>query len=567
MTEVRTETSGIPPSIRHAPLRVREFFGLPASQPKTPSEVIRELPFDAYVSYCDTILAANNDREVTNSALLAKLSSWHPRFDGQFVIPTLRTLRTIDPNRAKRFDAESSDIKWAMQKPDPIVNFKVSWINDHAEELSVLYGETSDEEIKREIGAIFMTQLEHFQDRAYNPEIRPAIEFFISNFDTFKDFLLPSHSKIFFKKGILASNHSDQDLSIEDHSDTARDVLDIAMRVLNDPDSSWALVDAAYQGLAVGQREVDNPNMVDNIESFMAYKIRGFGLNANEILKVWSYNFFKDDPGVNRMYPEFIANNFEIMQRLEKERQGICIVLYREFGIHNFSRYPFRALVDQYDNKDRNLPYGVVIYPHTDKNGGFSNDVSSLDEVYKDLLGAKTAMRIYEAGSKVGVARRLVSVNKKYGEKNKISFAILGGHGEPDSMELGHSIEKDQDEYELVSHTLSKYDLGANSPKGLRGRFAKKDPKGATISELKTWFIDKPSIVLVSCSTGADAGIGNEIYEMGADVIAPRFPAHLDRLAAGKRTNGTLWFSVHFIDPDDEYKPEEIYRHFRQKVA
>lgn len=529
------ETGGpvINQGLREAP-RVpgRVASGQPIT--KTVREVIPEMNYETYQAYCAQLLSANSDRNVSNSALISMLSNWEPRFDGRYLGPTLRTIRNIDIRRTERFDKEKPELKIAADSGDKLKDFKIDWINHHAQDLIDTYKITKDQDIKMDIGGIFEAQLSQFKD--FDPRVRPTIEFFIQNFDVFKDYMDPVLIRSFFRSGILAGNRDEFDPESSDVEQLSRDVLELAIRVIDDPDSSKPLRDGAYQGLAVGQRDLEDDMLGQTIDNFMSRKLKLAGLDPRKILRVWDYNYFLENTD---RYPEFIADNFAQIRALESERPGICKVLSEEFGIINFNRYPRNVLIDQFDRRNDQVPYGVLVYPYADENGGFSDDEEVVDGLYGDLLVGKTALRIYEAGSGLGVFKRLSMANKRYGSNNSISFAVLGGHGEVDKINFGYSIEDDG----FVSHDLSKSNL-----------------QGPSSQEVKSWFIEKPTIILVSCSTGADSGIGETIYRLGANVIAPKEPASPAKITAGKRTNGTLWFGV-------AYKEEGVYRHFRQKLS
>jgi hypothetical protein len=498
-------------------------------------EVMPEMNYDMYQAYCAQLIGASNDRDVSNSALISMLSNWEPRFDGRYLSPTLRTIRNIDPDRTESF--ENPDMKVAVEHSDNLRNFKIDWINHHAEDLRDIYRVSKDPQLKMDIGGVFADQLSEFRGIDFDPRVRPTIEFFIENFDTFKDSMDPLLIRDFFRNGIIAGNRGELDADDKNVERISREVLELAIRAIDDPDSSKPLRDGAYEGLAVGQRELDDEMLSDTIENYLTRRLKLLGVNR-KIMNAWDFNYITED--IAHRYPEFLADNFDIMQRLELERPGICNVLYEEFGINNFARYPLRALVDQYDNRDKDIPYGVLVYPHADANGAFSQDTFTLDELHDDLLGAKVGLRIYEAGSGFGLLRRFSAANKRYGNKNKISFAIIGGHGSADGILLGNSRRDDGEE--INSHRISKDNL-----------------QYPAVEVLKQWFITNPNIILISCSTGAEAGIGEGIHKIGANVIAPKEPTSLERIVAGKRSNGSLWFGVKYSDDD-------AYKHFRQKL-
>ncbi len=534
------------PSLREAPLRITDFASsatVSNVEEKTPYQMVHEMGFEEYSFYCNKIAEAGIDRNVTNDDLLARLSSFQPRFDGEFIIPTLRTIRDIDAKRAERFDKEKQDLKHAVQDSTGLRDFKINWVNNYADQMRKIYGSSSSVEVDWAISGVFINQLSYFFEEGFTPsQIRPTIEFFAENFAVFKDNLFPAYIKQFFKKGMIASNLGKDELKMDSRSEVSRDVLSLAIDVFEDPQSTPHLRRVAIEGLAVAQSDSDNKDIRAFADSYLAYQVKKFGIDPEPILRVWSQNYDDPDPELSARYPEFIAKNFDVMAKLEAERPGICQVLYKEFGIHNFSRYPLKALIDQYDYRDRDMPYGVLIYPHSDNNGAFNNP-EVLDDLFTDVDHARYGLRIYESGSGFGTLRRLGEANGRYGGLNKISFVVIGGHGAKDQIAFGKSIEHRLPEYpDIRNHKVDKKDL--------RGTVSR--------AGMKDWFIKHPRIVLNSCSTGLDSGIGNEIYEIGADITAPKVPAAIKNISMGKRSNGTLWFAVEYILTDKKGIPIKI---------
>ncbi len=197
------------------------------------------------------------------------------------------------------------------------------------------------------------------------------------------------------------------------------------------------------------------------------------------------------------------------IMRLEKYRPGICKTLTEEFGIQNFSRYPDEMLVAQYNQRDnQESPYGVVIFPKADYNGAFSVKQKVLGQFFAQINRLGYVARIYEAGTKIGFARVLIGASRRYGS-HKISFALIGGHGSKDTIQLGRSdwqVEK--------GHLLSQDLLG----KGVQQAHRLFEP-GATI-------------ILDSCSTGEFGGIAHQMSKIGGwdarlNIKAPMQPTNI----------------------------------------
>jgi hypothetical protein len=136
------------------------------------------------------------------------------------------------------------------------------------------------------------------------------------------------------------------------------------------------------------------------------------------------------------------------------------------------------------------------------------------------------------------VARALIELNKKYnppdGSGHKISLAIIGGHGTEDSIRFGGDDER---------HALLSQDL-----------------QGRGIQRTGEFFEDKPTFILVSCSTGADKGIGQKLSEvMGAKVIAPKIPTHIREYYVGKRRGGNFRFNARYADDKKEGDIRSVY--------
>lgn len=224
-----------------------------------------------------------------------------------------------------------------------------------------------------------------------------------------------------------------------------------------------------------------------------------------------------------------VGDNLLTLIRLESEIPGAGEILFKEFGIMDFCRYPARMLLSQVrEREDISKPYGMVLFPRDDWNGAFYGDDMALERFFNELNG-EFYLRVFEAEGRVGVAKTLVKADKRYnpagGGGHKISLLVLGGHGEKDSIRFGLT--------EGAGDSLQTSDLS-----------------GATASKARHQFFDEhPTIVLFSCSTGVKEGIGQELSRvLGAKVVAPKEPSGLVALHVGKRKKGekTFRFNAEF---------------------
>lgn len=187
-----------------------------------------------------------------------------------------------------------------------------------------------------------------------------------------------------------------------------------------------------------------------------------------------------------------------MIEALEKENPGIILTLNREFGIFDFGRYPAELLRRQYESRnDASVPYGVIFYPQADHNSAFYRQKEIFDKLFRRLAG-RYELRVCEGSGKLDMIRLFHRLDRKYGAKHKISFVVVGGHGTKETIQFGGQSE---------AHTLKLADF-----------LDKRHP----IRERRIFFEPSPTIILNSCSTGIEGGIGQQLADvLGATVIAP----------------------------------------------
>lgn len=187
------------------------------------------------------------------------------------------------------------------------------------------------------------------------------------------------------------------------------------------------------------------------------------------------------------------------IMRLEHRIPGLPKTLNSEFGMVNFRRYPESVLTRQYEMRERHdVPYGVLLYPIDDHNGAFQGDGKPIAE-FAESLKDRFELRIVECDSKLDVAKQLITLDRRYGEPkggNKISFAVIGGHGNENVIVFGGDDER---------HRLLKSDL-----------------QGKGVGRSTSFFTENPTLIIVSCSTGKEGAIAQELSAaLHATVIAP----------------------------------------------
>ncbi len=254
------------------------------------------------------------------------------------------------------------------------------------------------------------------------------------------------------------------------------------------------------------------------IVDYLKLKLRLSEKEVRSLMNVWRLNITDKEKNGRG-----IAMNLQKIMELEKEKEGLCAQLLHSSGIQFFARYTNELLLEQGLNQEEAKPYGICIYPHADYNGAFYQNKGELQRLSEQLKGMGFCLRIAECGNFVGLGRRLLSYEQKYGTSHKISFMLLAGHGTKDTISLGHS--------------------------GLRtGVLNKADISNETARKLKACFVEKASIILVSCSTGAEGGIADKLSEFASTVFAPTADTHLKSIDISE-LSGSLDFIVEYYAP------------------
>jgi hypothetical protein len=225
---------------------------------------------------------------------------------------------------------------------------------------------------------------------------------------------------------------------------------------------------------------------------FLAERLDKFGCKGKELLTAWAMSGPYQDL--------IIKTNLNAMFALEEKEVGIVRYLTTECGIKDFARYPQELLLEQFRSRDdTETPYGAVFFPAFDHNGAFYQEVNQLTELRSEVSG-QFRIRVAECDTKMAIVRHLIRLNDKYG---KISFGILGGHGSPTTIQMG---------------------AGGDFLSNLKLR----DFRGEGTKRLQNYFTSDAEICMISCSTGAKGGIGEQVAKAtGTSGAAPTDPANL----------------------------------------
>lgn len=216
---------------------------------------------------------------------------------------------------------------------------------------------------------------------------------------------------------------------------------------------------------------------------------KAFGVSANAFPHVEHIVFTKSDDEsekkesqtpVVRMVEQLIA-----IQKIEAVRPGATAELHKRFGIRWFSRYPMELLIKQYDERDLQVSYGVYLSATGDWNCSFfsESDKELISHIATQMASIGMSMRIVESQNKVELAKSFISLDKSYGERNKIGLLVIRAHGDKEHVTLG----------EYKGQYIDLADL-----------------EGAGFRKSRSFFVDDCILVLDGCSMGRRRGIGQK---------------------------------------------------------
>ena len=258
-----------------------------------------------------------------------------------------------------------------------------------------------------------------------------------------------------------------------------------------------------------------NEDITFRLKIILGHKLKKLGLDYHSILGVW----FKYDKTASRE----VGDNLENLLKLEKHKPGLAKRLNTEYGIVHFGRYPVDLLIDMDTHKqDTTLPYGIIVYPIDDWNSGFLSHSKIFAKLRGQLQG-KYNMRVVECRDKKDITRKLLNFDYSYGDSQKISFAIIGGHGGKGRIQFG-------------------------SPGDHKSYLTTENLTATRVRKGRELFKPNPNLILVSCSTGENQGIAENLsHKFKARVFAPDTPTNIKDINA-KMDGENIDFQVSYGD-------------------
>jgi hypothetical protein len=188
-----------------------------------------------------------------------------------------------------------------------------------------------------------------------------------------------------------------------------------------------------------------------------------------------------------------------------------------------------------------------------DHNGAFNYDGPAISDMDNQLEGLGYGLRIIECNSKVDLITSLQKLNRRYGDRKKIDFAVVGAHGNRTGMTIGRPSSGFANFFNNIAQGFflsTRYSLH-NS-----------DMNKPMFQNMSEYFSEDPTWLLWSCSTGKSiGGIGKKMSkELEAQVIAPDKVSSGISVSITKNPEGRLQFKQSY----DKYSlPRKMLSHIR----
>jgi hypothetical protein len=249
-------------------------------------------------------------------------------------------------------------------------------------------------------------------------------------------------------------------------------------------------------------------------------------LKENGFPPEWVHAWTRNQIGEQPFY--FAHQNLSALFSLHHERPGSPQLLYNEYGIVNFARYPLDILINQVDLHTKQVPYGLVVNAHTDWNGALGSYpaqavLTGFHAQVKDAL----PIRIIEIANRRDGARKLIMLDDRFGDEHKPEYVLVRAHGSPEVIEFSDSFK------------------GFDRANSLTKEFV----ESLRFSRIAEILPESPVIILQSCSTGKSKGIGQSIARSipGSSVIAPTKNAGASNLSYDRTKKGRQAFSISYV--------------------
>lgn len=174
------------------------------------------------------------------------------------------------------------------------------------------------------------------------------------------------------------------------------------------------------------------------IELLLEAACSQYGMNGKRLFSAWYDSHKKTTVNGN---PRLAAlKNFRALRGLEQHNPDAAKTLADAFGVLCYARYPDGLLEEQLHHiEDSESPYGIIIAPRDDYNGSSYGDKKALQSLWEQVREAGYRLRVIECATKMGLARQLLTLDKRYNQPigQQAAFGVLLGHTNESVISLG----------------------------------------------------------------------------------------------------------------------------------
>lgn len=186
--------------------------------------------------------------------------------------------------------------------------------------------------------------------------------------------------------------------------------------------------------------------------------------NSRQIMSAWMT--VVDVRSMSR--GEVFRLNLSSVLELEREKSGAVNILFQNYGIRHFGRYPVGVLVDQcedFGKKDDKFVLRIMAVD--DHNGAFYTKQTALGLERQTLAKLGAGMVVVEVeGQREGI-RRLLRVVRERGGKENVEMVVVGAHGY--TFGLGVSLGQE----EIKRSVVYFWDVGSKKMRRFVDRLVK----------------------------------------------------------------------------------------------
>lgn len=195
--------------------------------------------------------------------------------------------------------------------------------------------------------------------------------------------------------------------------------------------------------VAIGGMADSNPYAQQSLVQLMDRRdgpdviLQSLGLPAEAFKLAWNHGYGQGKQGVGWTSAEYRIECIRRMLALEASAPGSCKVLYRQFGIRNFARFPMSMLQAMYEERDTPYEHRVYLLSAVGDSNGSSTrgSMPKFEQLRQRLREKGIGMTVVEVGGLREIKVR--ARQARLGNWPLAAVVISDSHGAADGLDLG----------------------------------------------------------------------------------------------------------------------------------